>query len=98
MTKASLIRTTFNWGWLTGSEVWSIITKVGTWHHSGRHVQEEQRVLHLHLKTARKKTLKPTPTVTHLLQQGSLLIVPSLGGWVALLMPVVVLRNYFLWG
>jgi hypothetical protein len=30
MTKASLIRTTFNWGWLTGSEVQSIIIKVGT--------------------------------------------------------------------
>ena len=37
MTKASLIRTTFNWGWLTGSEVQSIITKGGTWQHPGRH-------------------------------------------------------------
>ena len=42
-------------------------------------VQEELRVLHLHLKAAKWKTdfqaamvrvLKPTPTVTHLLQQG----------------------------
>jgi hypothetical protein len=37
MTKATLIRTTFNWGWLTGSEVPSIIIKAGTWLHSGRH-------------------------------------------------------------
>jgi hypothetical protein len=29
--------TTFNWGWLAGSEVQSIIIKVGTWHHPGRH-------------------------------------------------------------
>jgi hypothetical protein len=37
MTKATLIRTTFNWGWLTGSEVQSIIIKTGTWQHPGRH-------------------------------------------------------------
>jgi hypothetical protein len=30
MAKATLIRTTFNWGWLTGSEVQSIITKAGS--------------------------------------------------------------------
>jgi hypothetical protein len=41
MTKASLIRTTLNWGWLTGSEVQSIIIKVGTWQHPGRHDTEE---------------------------------------------------------
>jgi hypothetical protein len=29
MTKAVLIRTTYNWGWLTGSEAQSIIIKVG---------------------------------------------------------------------
>jgi hypothetical protein len=42
-------------------------------------VQEELRVLHLHLKAASKililqaarmRILKPTPTMTHLLQQG----------------------------
>jgi hypothetical protein len=38
MTKATLKRTTFNWGWLTGSEVHSIIIKAGTWQHPGRHV------------------------------------------------------------
>jgi hypothetical protein len=37
MTKATLIKTTFNWDWLTGSEVQSIILKVGTWKHLGRH-------------------------------------------------------------
>jgi hypothetical protein len=37
MTKATPIRTTFNWGWLTGSEVQSIIIKTGTWQHPGKH-------------------------------------------------------------
>jgi hypothetical protein len=37
MTKATLIRTTVNWGWLTGSEVQFIILKAGTWHHPGSH-------------------------------------------------------------
>ena len=40
MTKATPIRTTFNWGWLIGSEVQSIIIKAGTWQHSGRHGAE----------------------------------------------------------
>ena len=30
VTKATLIRTIFNWGWFTGSEVQSIIIKVGS--------------------------------------------------------------------
>jgi hypothetical protein len=54
MTETTLIRTTFYWGWLTGSEGQSIII-MGVW---GRGhgslptgmVQEELRVLHLHLK------------------------------------------------
>jgi hypothetical protein len=37
MSKATLIRTTFNWGLLTGSEVQSIIIKVGAWQHPGSH-------------------------------------------------------------
>jgi len=52
MTKTTLIRTTFNWGWLTGSEVHS---KSSSWEHSSIQagmVQEELRVLHLHLKAA----------------------------------------------
>jgi len=37
MTKASLIRTTFHWGWLTGSEIQSVIFKAGAWQLPGRH-------------------------------------------------------------
>jgi hypothetical protein len=37
MTKATLIRTTFNWGWLSGSEDQSFIIKVGAWQCPGRH-------------------------------------------------------------
>ena len=78
MTKARLIKTTLNWGWLTGSEVQSIIIKVGTWQHSGRHgtgVAESStpssKVCYHNtcFKAARMTFLKPIPTVTHLLQQ-----------------------------
>jgi hypothetical protein len=50
-TKATLIRTTVSWGWLTGSEVQFIIIKE---HGSiqADMVQEELRILHLHLKAA----------------------------------------------
>jgi len=34
MTKATLVRTTFNWAWLIGSEVQSIMIKVGAWRHT----------------------------------------------------------------
>jgi hypothetical protein len=37
MTKATLTRITFNWGWLTGSEVQSRIIKAGAGQHPGRH-------------------------------------------------------------
>jgi hypothetical protein len=37
MTKATLIRTTLNWGWFTVSEVQSIIIKVGAWQYPGRY-------------------------------------------------------------
>jgi hypothetical protein len=37
MTKTTLIRTAFNWGWLTGSEVQFIIIRVRTWQQAGRH-------------------------------------------------------------
>jgi hypothetical protein len=37
MTKATLIRTIFNWGWLTGSEVQSFIIKTGAWQYAGKH-------------------------------------------------------------
>ena len=51
MTKTSLIKTTFNWGWLTGSEVQSIIIKEHGSIQAGL-VQEELRVLCLHPKAA----------------------------------------------
>jgi hypothetical protein len=35
--KVTLIRTTFNWVWLTGSEVQCIIIKEGALQHPGRH-------------------------------------------------------------
>jgi hypothetical protein len=41
MAKATLTRTTFNWGWLTGSEVQSIIIKAGAWQHPDRYGTEE---------------------------------------------------------
>jgi hypothetical protein len=40
MTKTTLIRATFNWGWLKVSEVQSIILKAGTWQHPSRHGAE----------------------------------------------------------
>jgi hypothetical protein len=56
MTKATLIRTTFNWGWLSGSEVQSIIIKAGTWQPPGRHGAggAESSTSSLHLKAARR--------------------------------------------
>jgi hypothetical protein len=50
MTKATLIRTTFNRGWLTGSEVQPIIIKVEHGSIQAGMVQEELRVLHHHQK------------------------------------------------
>jgi hypothetical protein len=37
VTKATLLRTIFDWGWLTGSEIQFNIIKVGAWQHPGRH-------------------------------------------------------------
>jgi len=37
MTTATDIRRTFSWGWLTGSEIQSIIIKEGAWWPPGRH-------------------------------------------------------------
>ena len=79
MTKASLIRTTLNWSWLTDLEVQSIIIKAGTWQHPGRHgaggaegstSSSEVCKEKTGFQVARVRVLKPTPTVTHLLQQG----------------------------
>jgi hypothetical protein len=72
MTKASLIRTTFNSGWLTGSEIQSII-KVGAWQHPCRHgvggtessASSSKGKQNTGFQAAWMKVLKPTPTVTH---------------------------------
>jgi hypothetical protein len=50
MTKATLIRTAFNWGWLTVSKIQSIIIKMEF--HQAYVVKEELRVLHVHLEAA----------------------------------------------
>ena len=52
MTKASLIKTTFNWGCLTGSEVQSIIIKGEHGSIQAGMAQAELRVLRLHPKAA----------------------------------------------
>jgi hypothetical protein len=51
MTKAVFIKTTYNSGWLTGSEVLSMCIKEGEWHGAGG----EQKVLHFHLKGTRRR-------------------------------------------
>jgi hypothetical protein len=52
MTKATLTRTIFNWGWLTGLDVLSIIIRLEQGSIQAGIVQEYLRVLHLHLKVA----------------------------------------------
>ena len=42
MTKTTLIRTTLNWSWLTGSEVQSVIIKKGGWQIPDRHYIAER--------------------------------------------------------
>ena len=63
MITATLKRTIFNWGWLTASEVWSTVVKVGSMVvMEADVVLEELRVLHLDLNTKEDcghKTTKP---------------------------------------
>jgi hypothetical protein len=54
MTKATLIKSTFNWGWLTGSEVQSIISRDEHGSIQAGMVQQELKVLYLHSKANRK--------------------------------------------
>jgi hypothetical protein len=79
MTMATLIRITFNCGWLPGSEIQSSIIKVGAWQHPGSHgvggtERSTSSSAGLSEKTgfqeARTRVLKPMHTVTHLFQQG----------------------------
>jgi hypothetical protein len=77
MIKETLIRTRFNWGWLTGSEVQSIIIKAGVWH-PGRHGSgrtesstscSEDKKEKTGMQGARMRVLKPMPTMTYFFQQ-----------------------------
>jgi hypothetical protein len=76
MTKATLLRTTFNCSWLIGSEVQSINIKAGIWQHLGRHgsgdaenstSSSEGCYQNTGSQAIRIKILKPTPTRPHLL-------------------------------
>jgi hypothetical protein len=75
MTKPSLIRT-FNWGWLTGSEVQYITIKPRICQHSDRHgaggaeISTSSSAEKIGFQTTRRRVLNPMHTVTHLLQQG----------------------------
>jgi hypothetical protein len=73
MTKATLYRTTFNWGWLTGSTVESIIIKVGAWQHPGSHgaggaegsiTCSEYKQRKTSFQASRVRVLKPMSTPT----------------------------------
>jgi hypothetical protein len=55
MTEGALIRTTFNWGSLIGSEVQSIVIKEGAWQHPGRHGAKAAKVQHLVPKANRRR-------------------------------------------
>jgi hypothetical protein len=76
MTEVTLIRTTVNCGWLTASEVQSIIIKKGTWEHPGRHgarglessTSSYKGLQNTGFQAARVRVLKPMPTVTHVPQ------------------------------
>ena len=60
MIKATLVRTTFNWGWLTGSEVQSIVIKAGS--RAACRQLDESLIAHTH-----NDTPNPRP---YLLKQG----------------------------
>jgi hypothetical protein len=79
MANTMLIRARFNQAKLTDSEIQSIIIKVRTWQHPGTHgvggaehstLCSEGKQEENGFQAARMRVLKPTPTVTHLLQQG----------------------------
>jgi hypothetical protein len=78
MTKVTLIRTTFNWDWLTGSEIQSTVIKIGAWQHPGRHgaggVETSTSCPKGKQKTGsqgvRRRVLKLMPTMTDFLPRG----------------------------
>jgi hypothetical protein len=63
-----LLERTFGWGWLTGSEVQSILIKAEKYGNAqaGSEGNHEKTGPHV----ARRGISKPTPTVTHFFQQG----------------------------
>jgi hypothetical protein len=76
MAKSTLSRTRFIWGWLTGSEIQSII-KAGAWQHLGRHGAggaesstscSEGKQEKTGFQAAKRRVLKPTPTMAHFQQ------------------------------
>jgi hypothetical protein len=75
MTKATLIRTTFNWVLFIDSDIQSIITKVGAWQHPGSHGIEGPRSStsssedkqKTGFQAASKRVLKLLPTMTDFL-------------------------------
>jgi hypothetical protein len=52
MVKGTLIRTTFNLGWITGSDIQSIMSKARAWQHPGRDGAGRSENSSLHLKAA----------------------------------------------
>jgi hypothetical protein len=54
MAKASLIRTTFIWGWLTSQRLSSLSSRQEHGSIQAGMVQEELRVLHLHLQATKR--------------------------------------------
>ena len=70
--------TTFNWDWLTGSEVQFIVIKAEAWQHPGGYgtggaegsTSLGSQKQTGHAQAPRRKISKPIPIVTHLLQRG----------------------------
>ena len=76
MTKASLIKTTFNWGWLTGSGHYhqggSMAVSRQAWRRQSWEIYVfiQRLLVEDWLPGNWGESLKPIPTVTHLFQQG----------------------------
>jgi hypothetical protein len=64
MVKATPIKTTFNWGWITSSEVQSTIIKAGGGESSTSCSKGKQKKTGFQ---ARLRVLKPTSSMTHFL-------------------------------
>lgn len=92
MTKATLLKTTFNWGWLTGSEVQSIIIMAGSM--VVRHGPEGAEICTSCFKRSSEKFSKHPPNPRDTLPPTwPHLIVPLLGPSI-FSMPGVVWENF----